>query len=107
MMPSRRILLPLATLATAILLAGCEASCSTGDDTVSSDELSVQVKDALETSVGAPLKSVDCDEVKAEVGEPISCDAVEPNGDKLKIEGKITSVDEETQDVKFNVQVVS
>jgi hypothetical protein len=91
--------------ATAAFVALSLAAC--GDSVVSSDELSAQVKSSLEESVGAPLETVDCPEVKAEVGETFSCDATEPNGNEIGIEGEITQVDSETDQVNFNVEVVS
>jgi hypothetical protein len=94
------------SLAGAALLAALALSAC-GDSVVSSDELSAQVKSSLEDSVGAPLESVDCPEVPAEVGEKFSCDATEPNGNGIKIEGEITEADSETDEVSFSVEVVS
>ncbi len=94
------------TLAGAAFVAALSlAACS--ESTVSSDELSAQVKSSLEESVGAPLETVDCPEVKAEVGETFTCDAAEPNGNEIKIDGEITEVDTDTDQVNFNVEVVS
>ena len=93
--------------ALAILFTGCEASVSTGGDTISGDELSAQVKDSLEKQVGAPLDSVACDEVKAEVGEKFTCDGTEPNGNKIVIDGKITKADPDNNTFSFSVEVVS
>ncbi len=94
------------TLAGAAAVAALSlAACS--ESTVSSDELSAQVKSSLEESVGAPLETVDCPEVKAEVGETFTCDAAEPNGNEIKIDGEITEVDTDTDQVNFNVEVVS
>ncbi len=94
------------TLAGAAVVAALSlAACS--ESTVSSDELSAQVKSSLEESVGAPLETVDCPEVKAEVGETFTCDAAEPNGNEIKIDGEITEVDTDTDQVNFNVEVVS
>ena len=98
-MNKNRFVLAGAALAAALFIAAC------GGDTVSADELSSQTKSSLEQSVGAPLKSVDCEEAKAEVGTTFSCDGTGPNGDQIKIEGKITEVDGDS--VKFNVEVVS
>ena len=98
MNPSRPALFAVAAIA-ALALVAC------GESAVSSDELSSQVKSALEDSVGAPLESVDCPETKAEVGETFSCDATEPNGNELKLEGEITEVDGDN--VRFDVSVVS
>jgi hypothetical protein len=99
MNPSRLALIGTALLAT-VVLAAC------GESTVSSDELSTQVKSSLEQSVGAPLESVDCPEVKAETGETFSCEATEPNGNTVNIEGEITETDSDSGSVNFNVQVV-
>ena len=43
----------------------------------------------------------------AEVGETFTCDAAEPNGNEIVIEGEITEVDPDTDRVNFNVEVVS
>ncbi len=100
-MNPRRLVLISAALLASLALAACSESA------VSSDELSSQVKSSLEESVGAPLESVDCPEVTAEVGETFSCDAAEPNGNEIKIDGEITEVDPDTNQVNFNVEVVS
>jgi len=97
----KRLALAGATVIAVLSLSAC------GGSAVSSDELSAQVKSSLEESVGAPLESVDCPEVPGEVGETFTCDAAEPNGNEIKIEGEITEVDPDTDRVNFNVEVVS
>ncbi len=88
----------------AVLAALALGACS--DSTVSSEELSDQVQSSLEETVGAPLESVDCPEVPAETGETFSCEATEPNGNTVNVEGEITEVDSDTDRVNFTVQVV-
>jgi len=95
----------LTLVATAVVAALALAACS--ESTVSSDELSTQVESSLEESVGAPLETVDCPEVTAEVGETFTCDAAEPNGNEITIDGEITEVDPDTDRVNFTVEVVS
>ena len=57
-------------------------------------------------SGSAPLESVDCPEVPAETGETFSCEATEPNGNTVNVEGEITEVDSESDQVNFTVRVV-
>lgn len=99
-MTNTRIVLVAVASFAVLSLAAC------GEKTVSSEDLSAQTKSSLEESVGAPLKSVDCPETKAEVGQKFACDGTTPNGDEIKIEGKITEVDD-SGNVAFNVEVVS
>lgn len=95
-----------ATIVTALLLAGCEYSCSVGN-TVSAEELDKQVRLSFEDETGVLLKSIDCEEADADVGSEINCVATNENDLELTIEGTVTSYDSETEKVRFDWEVVS
>jgi hypothetical protein len=90
-----------AACAATLLLAGCEFSCSTGS-TVSPEELATQVQDSYENQTDLALTSITCQEADAEVGEPISCEAVNENDLAFEITGEITEYDSDNDRVKFD-----
>jgi len=105
---SKRLVLIAAVAASALFLAGCEFSCSVGGgNSVSSEELNTQVKDSYESDTGVKLNSIDCQEVDAEVGKPIICEATNENEIDLNITGTVTDYNSDTEKIKFNWQVVS
>jgi outer membrane murein-binding lipoprotein Lpp len=93
-----------AACAATLLLAGCEFTCTTGSS-VSSDELASQVQDSYEQQTDLALTSITCEEVDAEVGEPISCEAVNENDFAFDITGEITEYDSDNDKVKFDWEV--
>ncbi len=105
-MNSKRLFLLGAVLSATLLLAGCEFSCSIGNN-VSAEELDKQVRLAFEDETGVLLTSISCDEAEGEVGSPISCEATNENDVDLKIEGRVTAVDSENDKVRFDWKVVS
>jgi hypothetical protein len=96
---SRFSLIGVTLLATFFLVA-----C--GESTIASDDLSAQVKEGLEQEVGAPLESVDCPEVKAEVGETFTCDGTTPDGSGITIDGEVTEYDSDSEEYKVSFEVV-
>ncbi len=106
-MSCRRLILVGSVLAAGLLLAGCEFSCSVGGNTVSSEELNKQVKDSYESESGVKLNSIDCQEVDAEVGKPITCEATNESNIDLNITGTVTEYDSDTDKIKFDWKVVS
>jgi hypothetical protein len=94
------------TIVTALLLAGCEYSCSIGN-TVSAEELDKQVRISFEDETGVLLTSIECEEADADVGSEINCEATNENDLELTIEGTVTSYDSDTEKVKFDWEVVS
>jgi len=105
---SKRLILIAAVAASALFLAGCEFSCSVGGgNTVSPEELNTQVKDSYESETGVELNSIDCQEVDAEVGKPIICEATNENEIDLNITGTVTDYNSDTEKIKFNWQVDS
>ena len=100
-MPSKRLVAIAATLCATVLLAGC------GDNEVSSEELNKQVQASFEEQSGVELKTIDCNGVKAEVGEAISCTATNEIGIDLKILGKVTAYDSDADRIKFDWRVTS
>lgn len=105
-MNSKRLVLIGAALSASILLAGCEFSCSIGNN-VSAEELDKQVRLAFEDKTGVLLTSIDCEEADADVGSEINCVATNENDVELTIEGEVTEFDSDTEKVKFDWQVVS
>ncbi len=105
-MSTKRTLAIGATIVTALLLAGCEYSCSVGN-TVSAEELDKQVRISFEDETGVLLKTIDCEEADADVGSEINCQATNENDLELTIEGTVTSYDSETEKVRFDWEVVS
>ena len=99
----RRAVIAAACAAT-LFLAGCEFTCTTGS-TVDADELATQVQDSYEQQANLALTSITCQEVAAEVGEPISCEAVNENDLAFEITGTVTEYDSDTDKVKFDWEV--
>lgn len=105
---SKRLVLVAAAVTATFLLAGCQFSCSVGGgNSVSSDELNTQVKDSYESETGVTLTSINCQEVDAEVGEPISCEANNEADVDLTITGTVTEYNSDTEKIKFDWEVVS
>lgn len=103
--PVKRRLLAVGLASMALLVSGCEFSCSLGNS-ISSDELERQVKDSYEEEIGLTLTSITCDEAKPDKGSPISCEATNAPGVNLWIEGTVTSYDSDTQVADFDWEVV-
>lgn len=103
----RRTAAAVLALAAGLLMAGCSFSCSFGEKTVSADELGKQVEASYVEQTGIELESISCDEVKAEVGEQIACEATNAAEVDLVIEGKITTVDDSGNKVDFDWKVAS
>jgi hypothetical protein len=90
--------------ASTLFLAGCEFTCTTGS-TVSPEELATQVQDSYEQQTDLALTSITCEEVDAEVGEPISCEAVNENDFAFDITGTVTEYDSDNDRIKFDWEV--
>ena len=105
-MKSKRLVLIGSAIAASFLLAGCEFSCSVGNN-VSAEELDKQVRLSFEDQTGVLLTSIDCDETDADVGSEITCDATNENNVDLKIEGKVTEFNSGTDKIKFDWEIVS
>ena len=90
-MPSRT-LRPLPTL-LAVAAAGLGLTAC-GESTIASDEVEDTITKQF-ASRGVPLTDVSCDgEVEAKVDAPISCTGLNPSETTLKLEGKVTAVDD-------------
>jgi len=100
---SRLSVIGVILLAT-VFLAAC------GESTITSDDLSGKVKDGLQpqlTDVRVTLESVDCPDVKAEVGETFTCEGATPEGGGLTIDGKVTEYDSDSGQYDVSFEVVS
>ncbi|MBK5110561.1 MAG: DUF4333 domain-containing protein [Thermoleophilia bacterium] len=106
MISRRTVILAAASALATLTLAGCSFSCSIGEKTASSSEMNSQLTDSYEQRTGIPLTSVDCPEVKAEVGEQFSCTGTNERDIDLDIDGKVTSADEPDDKIKFRWNVV-
>jgi len=97
---SRRLVAP---LVTAVALAGLLGGC--GTSTVSASDVEDQITTQLKGSDGSTPDSADCPEdLKAEVGEKITCDAT-AGDDSFKVDVEVTSV--EDGKANFDITVVS
>jgi hypothetical protein len=91
------------TLLATVFLAAC------GESAITSDDLSTKVQDGLQpqlTDVGVTLESVDCPEVKAEVGETFTCEGATPEGGGLTIDGEVTEYDSDSGEYNVSFEVV-
>lgn len=101
----RNLLLIAGSAVAALTFAGCSFSCSIGEKTASSSELNDRLTDSYEERTGIVLTDIDCDEVKAEVGEDFSCSGTNAREIDLEIAGSVTSVESDDQ-IKFRWDVV-
>lgn len=82
-----RTVLPLLAVAGPIGLAGC------GGSSIDTAEIEQTVVSQF-AAQGIPLTDTSCEEVDAEVGAPVRCTALNPQGTKLFIEGKVTAIED-------------
>lgn len=89
--------------ASALLFTGCEASFSTGGDTVDADNAADTIKQQYPGKAGGGLKltEISCDEGKAEVDATFNCTAVNNAGSDIEIEATVNKVDEDSGKVDF------
>ena len=89
--------------AFALLFTGCEASVSTGGDTVDADNAADTIKQQYPDKAGGGLTitEISCDEGKAEVDAKFTCTATNSAGSDLEIEATVNKVDEDTDKVNF------
>lgn len=102
----RKSLCLVLVIATAGLIAGCEASVSTGGG-INSDEVAEVVKKKYPAQAdGLTLTTISCGSGDAEVGATFTCDAKNNAGVTLEIEGTVTEVNEDEDDVKFTTKTI-
>jgi len=107
--PALRRTLPALCIAGGFLLAACSGSVSVGDTAnVDSGEVEAQAAAQLAEQVGAEeLPTIDCtDDLEAKVGATLTCEltaGADPAVYAVEIE--VTSIDEETDEVLFDIQV--
>lgn len=102
----RKLALPLVILTATALLAGCEASVSTGDDNVDADEVTSKITSQYKEQTDLTLTEINCDEVEAKVGATFSCTAKNSADVSLEIDGKVNKLDESTDEAKFKWDTV-
>jgi len=89
-------------LATVGLLAGCEASVSTGGDSVDAGDAANTIQKQYPAKAGGlKLTSIDCDSGDAKVDAKFTCTGVNDNGITLDIEATVNAVDKDTGKVDF------
>ena len=103
-MPSPRSGLCLVLIiATAGFMAGCEASVSTGGDTVDADNAADTIQQQYPAeSGGLALDSISCDSGDAEVDATFTCSGENEAAVTVDIEATVTEVNEDSGDVKFD-----
>lgn len=85
------------------LLAGCEASVSTGGDDVNADDAAQTIKSQYPGQTdGLTLTSIECDSTEAKVDETFTCNGENDAGVTLDFESTITKVDEDADKVDFD-----
>jgi len=85
-----------------LMLAGCEASVSTGGDEINTDTVETQIKSQYPPKAdGLTLTAIDCEGGKAEVGTRFTCAASNDNAVDLDIGGEVTSIG---KDDKVNIK---
>ncbi|MCO5314578.1 MAG: DUF4333 domain-containing protein [Solirubrobacterales bacterium] len=82
-------------MALAAVLLGAIAWSGCGETTVSQDELTGAIKTQYKEKTGATITEISCDEVKAEKGAKLSCDATNNSKAELHITGEVTGVNED------------
>lgn len=89
-------------LVVTLVALGSLTAC--GASTVSASDVEDQITTQLKTADGATPDSASCpDDLKAEVGQKITCTATDSEGD-TKVEVEVTSVD--GSDVGFDITPV-
>lgn len=103
---TRKLALPLVVLTAVALLAGCEASVSTGDDNVDADEVTGKITSQYKEQTGLKLTEITCTEVEAKVGATFTCKGKNSADVSLEIDGTVNKLDESTDEAKFNWDTV-
>ena len=95
----------LVLIAGAALFAGCEASVSTGDNDLNTDDSEKLIKEKYPAQAdGLKLTEIECGTTEAKVGNTFTCTATNTAGVHLDIEGTIDSVDEDTDKAHFTTK---
>ena len=96
--------LALCLAGAAVLMAGCEFSCTLGGS-IPAEELERQVRLSYEDETGTVIRSITCEESDPDTGSPISCRAVNEVGVELTIGGEVTSYNGVDEVADFDWQV--
>lgn len=100
---AKKFALPLVIISAAALLAGCEASVSTGDDNVNADEVSSKITAEYKKQTGLDMSGLECEEVEAKAGETFTCTASNSVDVSLDLDGRIKSVEGDNVDFHWEV----
>lgn len=102
MSKSRNLFLSvLALLGGVVVLAGC------GQEMISQDEMTANIEKQYKQQTGIEMTKLECDDVKAEKGEKISCKATNANDVNLEITGEVSGKQSGSDKWNFNWQIVS
>jgi len=102
MLSSKRFGLVLLIAATG-LIAGCEASVSTGGDEIDADDAAKTIQSQYPSQAdGLKLTEISCDSTDAEVDATFDCTAKNDAGVSLDIKGTINEVNKDTDNIKFD-----
>ncbi|MGA7435872.1 MAG: DUF4333 domain-containing protein [Solirubrobacterales bacterium] len=90
---------------SAAFFAGCEFSCSVGENNVDAGQAEGTISAQYEDQTGLALNEINCQSGNAEVDAEFDCTAENEAGVSLEITSTITSIDEENDRVRFNWDV--
>jgi len=102
MISIRKFTLPLVIVTAATLIAGCEASVSTGDN-VDADELTSKITAEYKNQTGLEMSGLECEEVEAKADATFTCTASNSVDVSLDLDGRIKSVDGDNVDFHWEV----
>ncbi|MGA7395932.1 MAG: DUF4333 domain-containing protein, partial [Solirubrobacterales bacterium] len=80
---------------SAAFFAGCEFSCSVGENNVDAGQAEGTISAQYEDQTGLALNEINCQSGNAEVDAEFDCTAENEAGVSLEIASTITSIDEE------------
>ncbi len=100
----RAVLAPAAAVA-ALTLTGCSFESSVGGRSVDEADLEQRISEILEEEVGQAPEEIDCPgDLDAEVDATMEC-TLNDSGESYPVSVVVTGVDEDTEQVRFDVEV--
>lgn len=100
----RAVLAPAAAVA-ALTLTGCSFEASIGGPSVDEADLEQRISEILEEEVGQAPEEIDCPgDLDAEVDAIMEC-TLNDSGESYPVSVVVTGVDEDTEQVSFDVEV--
>lgn len=102
----RCLVLPFVIVPAAALVVGCGGSVEVGGSDINADEAAQTIQTEYAKQVGLEMTDISCDSGDPDVGAKFSCDGKNEADLSLDIEATVTSVDEDTDKVGFDWNVV-